>query len=98
MSAMRDMVKLTDNERRVLRALYAAYDYDGFGYLNFKGIARRARLPRKEIRRACRSLARKGFAEYGRGLWSEDGEVAGSGYCCNPAGRALLASTPKTGE
>jgi RIO-like serine/threonine protein kinase len=90
-----DKIKLTAPESKVLRALVAAYDHDGFGYLNFKLIARRARMARKEIRRACRSLARKGLAEYGRGLWTEDGEVAGSGYCCKPAGRAHLASSGK---
>ena len=39
----------------------------------------------------ARSLSRKGLAEYGRGLWNDDGEVAGSGYCCTKQGAAFLA-------
>lgn len=77
-------MNLNPTERKVLAALVPSYG--DFGYLNFKGIASRTRLTRKEIRRACRSLARKGLAEYGRGLWSDDGEVAGSGYSATKAG------------
>lgn len=83
-------VKLNPNERKVLKALAASYEYEGFGFLSFAMIRMRTRQPRPLIRRCARSLARKGLAEYGRGLWTEDGEVAGSGYCCTPAGAKLL--------
>lgn len=43
----------------------------------------------REVRRIVRCLARKGLAEYWRGLWSDDGP-AGGGYCITPAGRAKL--------
>jgi len=46
----------------------------------------------KEIRKACRSLRDKGLASYMRGLMTEDGEVAGSGYQCSDRGRALVES------
>lgn len=81
------MTTLNENEKRVLTVLVAAGDsYLGFGYLGFAGIGARLeddhsiKLDRKAIRRACRSLKRKGLAEFCRGLWTEDGEPAGSGY------------------
>lgn len=82
--------KINPVERRVLKALCGVWCADcDFCYLGFKGIGRRTRLSRKLIRRACRSLRRKGLAEYGRGLWTEDGEVAGSGYAATRAGALI---------
>jgi monoamine oxidase len=46
-------------------------------------------MNRKRIRRACRSLARKGLAEFHRGLWRESGEPGGSGYGATRAGRVF---------
>lgn len=84
-------MNLNDNERKVLSVLFEAYsDYEEFCYLNFKGIEVRCGLDRKTVRRAARSLARKGLAQYGRGLWTDGGEMAGSGYCCTKAGFALF--------
>lgn len=83
---------MSPNEMKALQVLAEVYDSygDGFGYLGFKGIAARSGLDPKLVRRTVRSLARKGFAEYGRGLWNDDGEMAGSGYCCTKAGYAAL--------
>ena len=78
--------KLNDSETKVLAALVEASGYEGFGYLGFASLSSETRLDRKKVRRACRSLARKGLAEYGRGLWTEDGELAGSGYAATPVG------------
>jgi hypothetical protein len=75
----------TPNEIKVL-ALLASGSED-FGVMNFAVIAEFVRLNRKEIRRACRSLKRKGLAEFYRGCWAEDGVPAGSGYGATPAGR-----------
>jgi hypothetical protein len=85
-------MKLNEIERKVLGALADAYDpYDGFGFLGFAGIESRTEgLDRKQIRRAARSLARKGLAEYQRGLWDIHGEMAGSGYGCTKQGAALM--------
>ncbi len=80
-------MKLNADERVVLGAL--ADIGSDFGYLSFAGILARSELKdRKRIRRACRSLARKGLAEYGRALWNDDGP-AGSGYCATKAGEAI---------
>lgn len=78
---------MSPNEKQALAALASAYvESDGFCYLSFAGIASRSGLDPKLVRRTVRSLARKGFAQYCRGLWTEDGEVAGSGYACTQAG------------
>lgn len=58
--------------------------------IGFKPIMNRTELDRATVRRACRYLARKGLAEYVRGLWSEDGEMLGAGYGATKAGRELV--------
>ncbi len=81
------MASINDNERKVLAALVDAYStYEDFCFKGFAGIMSFTGLDRKTVRRAARSLARKGLAQYGRGLWTEDGEMAGSGYACTKAG------------
>lgn len=80
-------------EKAVLGVLVAQQDYTDFGYLGFDGIkyhlveAGLTGLSRGEIRRACLSLRDKQFARYGKGLFTEDGDLAGSGYCCTKAGK-----------
>ena len=81
-------------ERKVLTVLVAAAG--DFGHYSFAGIVAHARaehrwrLDRKQVRRACRSLARKGLAQFGSGLFTEDGEVAGSGYTATREGVHLV--------
>lgn len=76
-------------ETRALKAL-AAY-YHGSGYcVFFREISRKSKLTKHQTRRAIRSLARKGLAEYHRGLFDDDGKVCGSGYCCTVAGIELF--------
>lgn len=80
------MHRLTSAEVKVLAVL--ASSSEDFGYWSFKRIGRYARLRRTIIRRACRSLTRKGLAQYGRGLWFESGGPAGSGYAVTTEGRS----------
>lgn len=85
---------LNEKEQRVLKILNEAYDSFGSGCYTFKGIQGMligATLEIKEIRKACRSLKRLGYAEFHRGLMSEDGEVAGAGYCISEEGAAVLS-------
>lgn len=70
--------KLTANELKALKAWRKCSE--DFDVINFKEVAARSRLERRLIRRTVRALARKGFTKYYRGLWTEDGEPAGSGY------------------
>ncbi len=48
---------------------------------------------RKTTRRYVRALARKGLAEYFRGLCTENGEFCGAGYCITDAGRKALTES-----
>ena len=55
----------------------------------FRFITKETGLTLKEVRRACHSLAKKGLAEYVRGLFDDEGFTAGSGYCATEKGREL---------
>ena len=76
-------VKVSANEWRALQVLADGYNESSF---YFRGVAQESGLPLKIVRRIVRSLARKGLAEYNRGLFNDDGQVAGSGYGCTRAG------------
>ena len=83
-------VRLTQDEQAALIAL-GQETRPSEEYRSFAGIAQALEIygldwDRARIRRACRSLARKGLAEYMRGLWTEDGEMAGAGYGITKAG------------
>jgi len=81
-------IKINDNEKKVLTHLVEMVEEDYATY--FKNIASHTGLDIKVVRRACRSLARKGLAVFMRGLFDDDGMVAGSGYGSTKAGRRLI--------
>jgi len=83
------MGKINKTERKVLTFL-AERHMEDFGFFPFAPICRKTRLKREVVRRACRSLARKGFTAFASGLCTEDGDFAGSGYACTDAGREAL--------
>jgi len=80
---------VNEAESQILNCLIDAGD--DFGYLSFADISSRTGLERKIVRRACRALARKGLAAYGRGLFNDDGEVAGSGYTATRQARSTVS-------
>jgi Mn-dependent DtxR family transcriptional regulator len=80
---------MSPNERKALAALVEHYSID-FGYFTFATIASESGLAPHLVRRTVRSLARKGFAEYAKGLWTEDGRLAGAGYRATEAGRNAI--------
>ena len=84
---MSTAMKLSEREAKALRALANYYNHDG-NHLCFAAIAEEAQMPIKQVRRTVRALARKGLAQYGRGLFTAEGDMAGSGYCCTAAGYA----------
>jgi hypothetical protein len=90
-------MNLNPNEAKVLVELADDYRCD-FGYRGFAYLTRETGLDRKVVRRACRSLARKGLAQYGRGLWSENGEPAGSGYAATKFGVERAKDLPRQCE
>ena len=81
------MTLLPPKQAKVLDALdhLTRDDY----YIGFKFLSVNTGLDVAEVRRLVRALARKGLAAYGRGLWSEDGGPAGSGYRCTKLGRVI---------
>lgn len=80
-------MKLNENELRCLEILHEITEPAGERCVPFSYIAGDPpELDIKAVRRACRSLRRKGLAEYVRGLFNEDGMVAGSGYCISTEG------------
>lgn len=84
---------MTDSDRKVLMALAECYQED-FGYVCFRQIASLTKIDVKQIRRSCRRLARKGLAQYARGLWDDEGQPAGSGYSCTIAGLTATEGNP----
>lgn len=81
---------LSDRDK-VLKTLDALSLEHGERCIYFRTIQKRTRLNRKTVRRHVRALARKGLAEYHRGLWNEfEDWPAGAGYCITPAGREAI--------
>lgn len=83
-------IRINERERACLIVLAARSSYDE-NCLYMRTISAETELDIKQVRRCVRSLARKGLAQYERGLFDEDGRVAGSGYCCTAEGREYLA-------
>lgn len=90
---------MRDVHTKVLRALVEHYrDCEDFCFVGFAGLAADTGLERSAVRRSCRFLARKGLAKFGHGLWTEDGEPAGSGYCATEAGVEFVGEEQQAGE
>ena len=89
MTSMLVLSETQHRERVVLNALVQTVSED-FGFMSFASITAVCGLDRRLVRRACRSLARKGLAKYARGLWTENGEPAGAGYAITREGLAQL--------
>jgi hypothetical protein len=81
-------IRVSERERKCLVALAQHHSSDGLGFIGFKTIAAITGI--EKPRRYVRALARKGLAEYGRGLWSADGEPGGSGYASTEVGFDLV--------
>ena len=90
-------IKINPTEYAVLEFLAAGWDGDQNCYY-FRGIVSALKLELKQVRRACRSLAKKGLAEYQRGLFDDEGRAAGSGYCATRAGAAYIAPCDVCGD
>ena len=81
-------MKINEKEKKVLSDLLIIYADDA-NCIYFRFIAEHTKLTIKEVKRACHSLAKKGLAEYVRGLFDDEGFTAGSGYCATEAGMKL---------
>lgn len=83
-------VVITDNERKVLEYLCSQESDGGDYYYPFAPIIKHTGLDRRHVRLACRSLSRKGLAEYAKALTNDDGDFCGAGYCATDNGRQLI--------
>lgn len=97
---MKDVTKIevSENELKVLEVLNELTRTHGETCIAFDYILGETKLPLKEIRNACRSLTKKGLAEFYRGLMTEEGEVAGSGYCISYEGQKYLSPCDLCGD
>ncbi len=83
-------ITVSEREEMALMALYETYeDYGDELCIYFSVVAERSGLPLNKVRRTVRALARKELAIYQRGLFDDDGMVAGSGYRCTEKGADL---------
>lgn len=73
--------KLSYDQTQVLEVLAIISRPNGEMCRSFKAIEWHTKQSRSVIRLCCRSLKRKGLTEFHSGLYNEDGEFAGSGYC-----------------
>ena len=79
---------LTALERQALSAWEDTSEYGG---LHFAAIQKRSKIKPHLVRRVVRALARKGYVKFCRGMWTEDGEMYGSGYAITNTARAAIA-------
>ena len=80
--------KINENEKKVLLILASEYD-EAFFY--FSAIVEETKLELHQVRRACRSLRKKGLAEFSQ-LFDDEGMINGSGYGCSFEGKKLVDS------
>lgn len=83
---------LSEGERAVIIALFPYAGGDA-PYFNAKHLADVVGLgwPKEQAAEVARSLRGKGLVDAGKGLWTEDGEMYGSGWCLNSLGLAVRA-------
>lgn len=83
---------MTRDQKECLLKLNEISHPDGEVCVNFAYLMSETGFDRKTVRRNVRALARKGLAEYFRGLMNEYGELGGAGYCITKDGRELAES------
>ncbi len=78
---------MIEDQRKCLESLESLTRPNGEFCTPFAPVEQDTGYDRRTVRRHIRALARKGLAEYFRGLCTEDGVFAGAGYCITEAGR-----------
>jgi len=86
-------IRVSERERKVLEQLFDwGQEHEEGSCTYTRVIATHTKLSFKDARGGVRALVRKGLAEFHRGLFDDDGMVAGSGYCISSAGTKLIAA------
>jgi hypothetical protein len=80
------------SERRILAALNQGYEsfYGEPAYYNFRHLMQATNLSHRQVVRAVRALKGRNLAVFGRGLFNDEGEVAGAGYAITDHGHTLI--------
>lgn len=74
--------QLTENEEAVLAEMHS----DGEYCINYTYLAGLNGMSRKELQPIIKHLKELGYIDFYRGLMTEEGEVAGAGWCRSSAG------------
>jgi len=83
------LIRLPESQK-VLGGLVEIFEENNeFYFTSFASLAVRVELPPNKVRRIVRHLARRGLVEYQRGLFNQDGDLAGSGYGLSTLGRVV---------
>ncbi|MES2753823.1 MAG: hypothetical protein V4659_04085 [Pseudomonadota bacterium] len=77
-------------ERAILSALLQAARPGEVWCLNLRGLHNQTALPKEVCRGVIRGLIDDQLAECRTGLWTDDGEPAGAGYCITGKGARLV--------
>jgi hypothetical protein len=72
---------MTELEIRVLGSLLGGEDYH---YFSYKVIESETKQPRSVLKPIVDKLKDEGYILFARGLMTDEGQVAGSGFCINP--------------
>jgi hypothetical protein len=83
------MMKLSDEKMRALIGI-AFSTQDQYSFANFNAIGVCGKLDGYLVRRCVRFLARRGLAEYAKGLTNDSGEFKGAGYRLTEAGWIII--------
>lgn len=78
--------RLDDNEKAILQEITSNSEY----CINYQHLVGTNNLSRKQIEPIIARLKDMQFIEFHRGLMTEDGEVAGSGWCRTELGNRYL--------
>ena len=83
---------LSEGERNVIVAMFP-YAGGETPYFNAKHLAEIVGLgwSKEQAANVARCLRGKGLVDAGKGLWTEDGEMYGSGWCLSETGLAVRA-------
>ena len=87
---MKNEITISERERKCLEYLAEIYPDDEANVTYFRVLAKETKLTEQQVRRSVRALARKGLAQYVRGLFDLDGMVAGSGYMATFEGALFI--------
>lgn len=81
-------MNLTKMERLILKAWDETSE--DFDFLPFSYVEQKTGFSRRTVKLIVRRLSKKGVTQFGKGLFNDDGEVAGSGYGLTDFGRDTL--------